>query len=78
MTVVIVFPQDHNYSFDIESAKSTVDMLRKRVVHLECRKRNATQREKRAKKRCKDILVELNEKNLLTAELEDKLSAYKR
>jgi hypothetical protein len=33
-------------------------------------------REKRAKSRCKDLLKELAEKTLLTAELEDRLSVY--
>ena len=71
-----VVPQDHTYSFDTESAKGAVELLKQRIANVEREKRNALQREKRAKQKCEDILKELHEKILLTAELEDKLSAY--
>lgn len=69
--------QDHTYCFNMESAKDTVLLLQKRVANIEREKCNAIRRDKRSKTKCADILKELNEKNLLTAELEDKLSTYK-
>jgi hypothetical protein len=71
-----LFCQDHTYSFDTGSAKSRVERLEERAVNAVKEKTNALRREKRAKTKCKDLLQELNEKNLLTAELEDKLSVY--
>lgn len=40
-------------------------------------KRNALSRERRAKDKCQDSMAQLEHKNLLTAELVDKLSCYK-
>ena len=48
-----------------------------RINGLEKAKRNAVLRETRAKEKCKDYLALLEEKNLLSAELADKLNAYR-
>lgn len=68
--------QEHSYSFDVSSAKDKVEKLEARLEITQKQRRNALAREKRAKLKCKDYIRELEEKNLLSAELQDKLSIY--
>ena len=50
-----------------------MEKLNAQLKKTEREKRNALDRERRAKLKCADYLVELKTKDLLTAELEDKL-----
>ena len=53
-----------------------MEKLNAQLKKTEREKRNALDRERRAKLKCADYLVELKTKNLLTAELEDKLDVF--
>lgn len=52
-------------------------VLEDRVVKLQKDVKNATTRERNAKKKCQQYIAMVKEKNLITEELEEKLSLYK-
>ena len=69
--------QEHSYCFESDQhLKRKVFDLQDRISSLQKKARNAELRESRAKKTCSTYLAELKEKNLLTTELEEKLSRY--
>jgi len=69
--------QDHNYDAgNVDTLKRKLHDMQERICVLEKKARNAQTRENRAKKMCEVYLKELEQKNLITAELEQKLSQF--
>lgn len=68
--------QDHNYSLNIENAKLRIESLERRAELAEKRYWKARRRERTANQKCKKLLKQLEERNLLSSELADKLSVY--
>uniref|UniRef100_A0A1A7WBI5 THAP domain containing 6 n=1 Tax=Iconisemion striatum TaxID=60296 RepID=A0A1A7WBI5_9TELE len=69
---------DHTYGFPScpKSIKAKLDAASARVRKLEREKSNSIKRERRAKKCIQSLLKELEDKNLITEELNDNLERY--
>uniref|UniRef100_A0A3P9MGR9 THAP-type domain-containing protein n=1 Tax=Oryzias latipes TaxID=8090 RepID=A0A3P9MGR9_ORYLA len=69
--------QDHTYDLpDAAEMKNRLDRLNSQREHLEEELRNVRRREKRARVTCDCLLQDLSEKNMLTSELQAKLSSF--
>ena len=69
--------QDHSYTLRDYEMKERFGELKQENERLRKEMRNAKVRERRAKSTVNDILEQLAEKNLMNAELEQKLFTYK-
>lgn len=74
----ILLQREHSYAIvDADGVKNKIRVLEDKVQELHKQNRNMAVRERRLKQKCSDYMAILKEKNMLTSEMQDKLSAYK-